>query len=817
MADGNQPYNPANYLYDQAAQAGGPLAAGPIMHSQMLAEALANMRTSPPSIRTAGALGSNLLAEALMQWGQQRANQQLATETGQWQGQNAAAVARQMQGPDDTSPSASSDPTITTAPTSISNGASPGITSPNNLPSPPPSPDIGSRILHWASSLVDGGGAPAPPSVAPTQAVAPPAAAGPASTPASPQIAPSMATGAGGVPPPPAGQTASPVPQAPSPASQGAPGSAESPIVPAMAKAAGSDDGQPRLQESDFFRNFFVPHEGHINPADANGAMSVYGLNTAANPDVSAKTTLSQAQQKFYDRYWVPSGAVNMPPALAAAHADTFALNPSWANSILKQSGGDPAVYMQLRQQLMQRDQANNPAVRPYAQAWANRNRDLSSYMAQVGGQGQAGQTPAPVDLNSGAPAGSYQIASNGPVPPPPSGQGQASQAAAPMPQGGPQQPPLPAQAQPARAPVAPPHGQAATPYEMAQYRALISNPRTYQEGLAFGRQIAARANSMLDPDKPAWNSATGQWEAQPGNGQVPEPGMSTPDSMVVYSPAKGEYSAVRTTGGVQGNMGWDPATGRFDRDVGLGQRPLTSQAERAAQGISPADRTAYTISPDGKVSTAAADAFGPDKQLAYTAQVTGMEPYQSYQQVRGYWNAAQGLMKQPGGYSDLGLIDMAGKSVNPALSIRPNMIEQFGKERGFTDQVIGNLQSAMNHGGALSGDARNALMNTIYSQMQSHYQALQPILAKVDHDAQRFGLQREDLVPDLQPLPSPPPGSYPGTPAPQPSNAGPGQPRAGVNVAGSLAAARAAIVAGKDKGLVIQRLQAAGINPAGL
>jgi len=194
--------------------------------------------------------------------------------------------------------------------------------------------------------------------------------------------------------------------------------------------------------------------------------------------------------------------------------------------------------------------------------------------------------------------------------------------------------------------------------------------------------------------------------------------------------------------------------------------RPLTAQ-ERASWNISPEDHTPYAMGPDGKPVAVGNDVFGPRAQLDYTAQVTGQEPYKNYVLGRGYLSTMQTLIKQPGGFADLGLIEMAGKTVNPTVAIRPNMIEQYAKEVGWPDWLVGQVSSVMNHGGHLTQEGRNALMNIAQANVRSHYEELQPILKKVDHDAQRYGLKREDLIPDFVPMPDKPPAPYAGSTIP--------------------------------------------------
>lgn len=234
-------------------------------------------------------------------------------------------------------------------------------------------------------------------------------------------------------------------------------------------------------------------------------------------------------------------------------------------------------------------------------------------------------------------------------------------------------------------------------------------------------------------------------------------------------------------------------------RQGGMPQQLVTPQ-ERAAAGISPSDRAGYARKPNGEVEQTAQDPFGPERQMAYTKSALEFEPLKNYITTRGFLDAAQQSMKQKGGFADLNLIDMAGKSVNPTLAMRPNMIEQFGKERGWTDEVIGKIRATMEHGQALDDAARNALYNTIYTNTKAHYNASKGMIDKIKRDASKYGLTPQDLIPDLQEMPE----------APAPAYGGSGSDQA-------IAAARDAIRRGAPRAAVIQRLRQNGINPAGL
>lgn len=133
---------------------------------------------------------------------------------------------------------------------------------------------------------------------------------------------------------------------------------------------------------------FTAQHEGGFAAHDANNAPVNFGINQAANPDVDVRAlTLDSAMQLAKTRYWDKSGAAGLSPDLAAAHFDTFYINPSVATRILQQSGGDPQRYMDLRQQWMQGLIAKDPAkYGRFAHAWNTRNTDLRALVTDAPG-----------------------------------------------------------------------------------------------------------------------------------------------------------------------------------------------------------------------------------------------------------------------------------------------------------------------------------------------------------------------------------------------------------------------------------------------
>jgi hypothetical protein len=131
-----------------------------------------------------------------------------------------------------------------------------------------------------------------------------------------------------------------------------------------------------------------IPNEGRALVTDVNGAAVKYGINQKANPGVDvANLTEAKAEQIFESKYWKPSGADQLPAALAALHADTYYLNPSAAQRILRRSGGDFDQYMTLRKEWMADMAQKNPGKfgGNVARSYAQRNDNIVKYAAMTG------------------------------------------------------------------------------------------------------------------------------------------------------------------------------------------------------------------------------------------------------------------------------------------------------------------------------------------------------------------------------------------------------------------------------------------------
>lgn len=351
--------------------------------------------------------------------------------------------------------------------------------------------------------------------------------------------------------------------------------------------------------------------------------------------------------------------------------------------------------------------------------------------------------------------------------------------------------------------PGGPPTGPGATPQEIALYHQLIANPMTRQQGLEFAAKIGQRSAAPIELNKDEYFDRNGQAQSLHALQQVqggPQNAIMQMDPLthqitMTNDPSYGSVPAGArlTANGIQQLPGSE-------------SRPLITPQERAAYGIQPTDRNVYNVTPQGKIEEGPKDPFGPSAQLDYTQKATADERYKNYIGARQNLTAMQDLMKQKGGFSDLALLENGGKTINPTIAIRPNMLEAMYGSQGLTDNIIGEIRGVVNHGGRLSPEARQAVYNAAQANVKSHWDALGPLLGKVDYDAKRFGVTRQDLLPDLQPLPEPFSPSY-GDQGGNAAKYGPDP----------IAAARNAIARGAPRDAVIKQMQADGIPTGGL
>jgi hypothetical protein len=170
---------------------------------------------------------------------------------------------------------------------------------------------------------------------------------------------------------------------------------------------------QQRAQETThldpykFFKEFIVKYEGSRYVRDSNGAGVKYGINEAYNPGVDVKNLSMQgAAEIFKKKYFEKSGADKLPAEIAAIYADMFYLNEKKARALLKASGGDPKIFMDMRDRFLTSLVQGDPGkYGKYKNGWQNRSNSLRQYARGAGG-GQGGQGFSAIPYDAGDPIG---------------------------------------------------------------------------------------------------------------------------------------------------------------------------------------------------------------------------------------------------------------------------------------------------------------------------------------------------------------------------------------------------------------------------
>ena len=153
------------------------------------------------------------------------------------------------------------------------------------------------------------------------------------------------------------------------------------PKLPQESASAAAPAGDPVAWNAfdNFYVRFVAPHEGGFVANDGNGSPANFGINQGANPDIDvAAVRQVEAEQILYQRYWLASGADQLPTPLAMVQGDTaINMGVKTANDLLSQSGGDPLTYLDLREEKYRAIAAANPQKADYLSLWLTRTEDL--------------------------------------------------------------------------------------------------------------------------------------------------------------------------------------------------------------------------------------------------------------------------------------------------------------------------------------------------------------------------------------------------------------------------------------------------------
>jgi len=118
------------------------------------------------------------------------------------------------------------------------------------------------------------------------------------------------------------------------------------------------------------------------DPADPGGRTK-FGLDARSHPDVDLDTlTQPQAEQIYYDSYWVPNHCDSLHPKLGEAHFDS-AVNcgAGRSNRFLAASNGDADKYLNERDAFYHRLVAARPRSAKYLKGWLNRTNSLRRFL----------------------------------------------------------------------------------------------------------------------------------------------------------------------------------------------------------------------------------------------------------------------------------------------------------------------------------------------------------------------------------------------------------------------------------------------------
>lgn len=642
-------------LAQMALGYGGTGAIPAVQDSEYLANALQNLQASGAQESKSGlALGSNLLADALLQLGRHASNKALLAEI--QQGQQA-----QLR--------------------SAAQGA--GLNPDGSMATPPSS------------------------------AAAPPAGAPPAAAPA--------VASAGGVSSNPMADALAGPPPAASPqqqmlaalVSRGLPPVAAAGIVGNFAQESGPNLNRDNSAEG-------AVGAGNWRGPRAAAEQAYLAAHGGPSIDNQAGFTMQELGGPEARAMHLLQGATD--PQSAAAAALAYERPAGWTPS------GDPAQ----------------------ASGWNNRLASTQQAYGQFGGQGglttplaqAAPGGPPPGGASSpvgpGAPGG-YQIAANGQTPGPP------AQAAAPQ-QGAPQGPPT---------------GPQATPQEAAIIQQGLRFPQgsaPWSQAMQLMMTIRQRAATPMDAPKGM------MWQ---GGRAVPIPGMGYqdvqgapnaytqrgPDGQIHVTP-NSAYGAV-PAGTVLGQGGPNGQGASVTPMGGTQPRQLLTPQDRAAAGISPADRNGYAVGPDGKVMQTATNPYGPKEIQSVHDNFWGSDETKKAQEAYSAFSGLTTALHSATGNSgplDQAAIDSFLRGINPGMGARNSTVQMVMEHFGLPQELQGKITS-LTGGGFVTPQSLQQMLQITHDYAMAHQNAA---ATRAQSDAQMvkpYGYGAADLAESLPTL----------------------------------------------------------------
>lgn len=371
-----------------------------------------------------------------------------------------------------------------------------------------------------------------------------------------------------------------------------------------------------------------------------------------------------------------------------------------------------------------------------------------------------------------------YQAPSN----PPPMMQTQ------PNPQPGAAAPPVPAPSGPMGAPPMPPpgmggasppqgpqqfmnHGAPATVQQRALVHTLLSNPATFQQGLALAQKLAeasaahpevGQAGVFYGSDGQPHSINQVQTTQQGPAGGIQQ-NMLSGENKPFSNPNVGAVAPNSVASfGANGQPQVTPMSGSQER-------PLTQQ-EIQQRGLPPG--FAGTINPLTGEIKAQEQGYGPTQILALQERVAKHPDYLAAQESSKAYQAMVGLAQQPqGGMRAYALRDTFARVINPGAVARVGTIQAIKESQGIPENIKSFLLNIQG-----DGDVSPAVVQQIIDAAQpfaqSQWQAANALnQANVDF-AQRHNIDPRDV---MAPLPAQPQRFM--VQPPKPQTPAPGQP----------------------------------------
>lgn len=419
----------------------------------------------------------------------------------------------------------------------------------------------------------------------------------------------------------------------------------------------------------------------------------------------------------------------NIAPALAGQDptggADHF-FNPALASPSWGQGAGQMIgqhKFMQLGDQGRPPQGAPQPPPQAAPQMASLPGGPIPQGQMQAAPQGQQPGAPQP-----------YQVASNGPTPPPPGmpAPQQAPQQQMPpqgVPQGMPQQPQAMPQGQPGGVPT-----QYVSPQEWQNAAALLGNYRTHDAGVQMLLQLKARAASPVDM-KPGtyWGQdgkphAVEQFQDQPGapNAFVQRSNLDNS----VHAQANPAYGSL-------------PAGTSMSPNGQISQVPIQQQQTFRMPNVS----GVFVMGPDGRPTKVGDDQYGPEQLLKMRQDLLGSEPVKLYQQAADAYGAMVNAASQNlGGMRAYALRDTFARAINPGAVARVGTIQAIQEAQGLPSTVKGFFMNLKGDGN-VPPEIAQQILDVTQGFVASHYHGAQQLVQSNADYAQRHNIDPADIT----------------------------------------------------------------------